>query len=64
LLLLLASLPNVAGFSTVDNFPTDSTWRSAAVDIHDVSYPAAAVVSDVDYVLVVVGPPAWCWRLH
>jgi hypothetical protein len=60
---LLASMPNVAGFSNVGNFPTDS-GSSAAVDIHDVSNHAAAVVSDVDNVLVVVSPPACCWRLY
>jgi len=63
-LMLLASLPHVAGFPTVADFPFNSTDLTA-VDIHGVSiFPPANVISDVNGVPAIVGLPACsCW-LH
>jgi hypothetical protein len=60
LLLLLASLLNVAVFSTVADCPTVCSCGPTAEDIHDVPIvPAAAVISDLNSVPAVVGLGYW-----
>jgi hypothetical protein len=50
---LLASLLNVAVFSTVADFPTACSGNPTAVDIHDVlTIPAAAFIPDVNGALL------------
>jgi len=57
-------LPNVAGFSTIGNFPNDSGGLLLLTSMMFTIVPVAAVISHVNNVPVVVGFSACCYRLH